>query len=71
MEQGLRELGAALLAGLVVVVVADFIFLNASTGKWFAPSLGAAPAAPATNATGGLPPAGGGAAASAPSAVTC
>jgi hypothetical protein len=69
---GITELAAAILAGLVVIVVCDFIFLNANTGKYFLPNLGgasgggAAPTtAPATTATGGIPPV------ASPPAVTC
>jgi hypothetical protein len=71
MEKGFTEFFAAALAGLVVITVADFIFLSSTTGGWFAPSIGAgspgslpffggssnpAANAPPTVASGGLPP---------------
>jgi hypothetical protein len=60
MSEGVSELLAAALAGLVVVVVADFLFTSATTGGWFAPGLGGsgAPALganPPTVAGGGIP----------------
>jgi len=35
METGLKELAAALLAGVVLVVVMDIAYTNKTTGKWF------------------------------------
>jgi hypothetical protein len=71
-ETGIKELGAALLAGIVIVAVADFIYMNATFGKYFrGGSLGGMPA-PVTPASGGLPagtPGGNGG--SLPDPVTC
>ena len=53
MEAGLKELGAALLAGVVLVVVLDFVYTNATTGGYFS---GAAFQLPGTGGSGGLPP---------------
>jgi hypothetical protein len=52
MEAGLKELGAALLAGLVLVTIMDAVYRGATTGGWFNNGL----ALPGTAATGGLPP---------------
>jgi hypothetical protein len=52
-ETGIKELGAALLAGIVIVAVADFIYMNATFGKYFHPNF--AMPAPVTPGSGGLP----------------
>ena len=36
MEAGLKEVGAALLAGLALGLILDFVYTNASTSGWFA-----------------------------------
>jgi hypothetical protein len=40
MEAGLKEVGAAILAGLVLGIVLDFLYTNGSTKGWFAGSIG-------------------------------
>jgi hypothetical protein len=61
-ETGLKELGAAILAGVAIVAVSDFIFMQATTSQWFNPATwsayagGSAPTpAPVNPGTGGLP----------------
>jgi hypothetical protein len=55
-ESGIKELGAALLAGIVIVAVADFVFMNAQFGKYFHPAFASSPMpAPVNPGTGGVP----------------
>lgn len=67
MEEGIREFLAACAAGVLVVMVADFIYTNSTTSGWFKGPARPAAGATATNATGGLPTA----ASAAPPPVTC
>lgn len=47
------ELAAAALAGVVVIIIADFLFLNSNTANWFAPSLAGTNGIPTFPAVGG------------------
>lgn len=69
MEAGLKEVGAALLAGLALGLILDFVYTNASTSGWFArPILNN----PGTPASGGLPGGGGASVSiSLPAPTTC
>lgn len=72
-EGGIKELGAALLAGIVIVAVADFVFMQASFGRWFHPAFSTSSSGPAPiDHQSGLPsgsPAGNGG--NMPEPVTC
>jgi hypothetical protein len=74
MSPGLKEILAALLAGVAIVAISDFVYMNAQTGRWFTQSYGGGAPIPAPTdpASGGIPAgAPGGNGGQLPDPVTC
>jgi hypothetical protein len=74
MNAGVKEILAALLAGVAIVAISDFVYMQAQFGRWFHPAFnqGGGMPAPTDPASGGLPAgAPGGNGGQLPDPVTC